>query len=89
MFIVKVLPLDERQYVSQSGEQKVFASRQLVLSDGIDTLCAELTGDLARRENWPLNEWTKVQVNCFAREYKDKNGKARFSNDLIINRIGL
>ena len=87
--VTKVMPLEERQYVSKSGEQKMFVSRQLILTDGIDTMSAEIIGEAARREDWPLSVWAKAQLVCQTREYQDKNGKTRISNEFQLIRIGL
>lgn len=89
MCVTHVLPLKERQYVSKTGEQKMFVSRQLILTDGIDTICAEIVGEAARREDWPLSVWGKVHVVCQTREYQDKNGEKRISNEFQLIRIGL
>ena len=86
--ITKVMPLEERQYV-KDGEQKRFVSRQLILTDGIDTICAEIIGETARREDWPLSVWANVQLVCKTREYQDKNEKTRVSNEFQLIRIGL
>ena len=89
MCITRVMPMEEKQYTSRAGEQKIFTSRALLLSDGIDTLCVEVIGDNARREEWPLNQWCSFSITCSTREYTDKNGKTRFSNEMIVSRIGL
>ena len=89
LYVTKVLSLEEREYTAKSGEKKVFVSRTLLLSDSLDTFSAELIGENARRQEWPLGVWANVQLTCCVREYTDKNGKARFSNELTINRIGL
>ena len=43
--IEKMLPLNDRQYKDQQGQQRVFTSLGFVLTDGIDTIYAEATGD--------------------------------------------
>lgn len=87
MFIKQVLPLSERPYTDKMGQQKIFASRPLLLSDGIDTFCAELVGDSARRDDWKIGVWTGVRMSVSTREYNDKNGTKRYSNEIIITNI--
>ena len=48
MKIQKLLPIQDRQYNDQQGQPRVFTSMGMVLTDGIDTLFAEATGDYAR-----------------------------------------
>ena len=46
--IKEQLPMRERSYTDQQGQQKVFVSVGFVLTDGINTMFAEAVGDMAR-----------------------------------------
>ena len=89
MTIQKVLPVSERQYVDRQGQQQGFVSRGIVFSDGIDTIYGELIGEQARRNDLAPDMNCCVQMTCAVREWEDKNHTTRYSNELIINRIGL
>ena len=62
MKIQKVLPIQDRQYQDQQGQQRVFTSMGFVLTDGVDTLFAEATGDYARSLVGYLNEGDTVRT---------------------------
>ena len=48
LMIKEQLPMRERSYTDQQGQQKVFVSVGFVLTDGINTMFAEAVGDMAR-----------------------------------------
>lgn len=89
MTVQKVFALNERQYTDSQGVQNVFISRGMILSDGIDTLYAELTGESARRNDLAEGQTCIVQLCCKVREWEDRNHVKRYSNEMTISRIGL
>ncbi len=89
MFIKEVLPLSERQYIDKQGAQQVYASRGFILTDGVDTLYAEVSGDKARRTDYKAEQWVAVQMTAHAREYTDKNNQKRYSNEMTITNLGI
>ena len=74
MKIQKVLPIQDRQYQDQQGQQRVFTSMGFVLTDGVDTLFAEATGDYARSLVGYLNEGDTVrtQLSMGVRDWQDQ-----------------
>ena len=46
LMIKEQLPMRERSYTDQQGQQKVFVSVGFVLTDGINTMFAEAVGDM-------------------------------------------
>ena len=89
MKIQKVLPIQDRQYQDQQGQQRVFTSMGFVLTDGVDTLFAEATGDYARSLVGYLNEGDTVrtQLSMSVRDWKDQQGQARYENRCYISTI--
>lgn len=90
MTIQQAFPLVERPYTDRNGNQALFASRGFILTDGIDTIYAEATGDYAKsiasRTFDPASAHA-VQMSFIAREWKDKDGATHYSNDARIIRI--
>ena len=73
MKIQKLLPLQDRQYNDQQGQPRVFTSMGMVLTDGIDTLFAEATGDYARSLVGHLQEgdFVRVQLSMSVRDFSN------------------
>lgn len=89
--IKQAFPLVERPYTDRNGIQTLFASRAFIFSDGIDTIHAEAVGDYARSiANVDFQPGTihAVILQFTAREWKDKDGVTRYSNEARITRIG-
>lgn len=89
MTIMKVLPVSERQYKDLNGIPRTFVSRGLLLSDGNDKIYAEITGETARRNDLEEGISCSVIMTCNARQYEDKNHDIRYSNEVVILRLGL
>ena len=89
MTIQQVMPVNEREYTDRSGQLQKFVSRGLLLSDGVDRMYAELTGEGARRTDLAAGQTCTVQMACNARRWEDKNHDERYSNDITIIRIGV
>lgn len=88
--IQQQFPLQERNYTDRNGQQQVFASRGFVLSDGIDTFYAEMTGDYARSQanvQYDANAAHTVQAQISTREYRDKDNNIRYHNEIRITKI--
>ena len=89
--IIQQGALVERPYRDCNGQQQVFASMGFTLTDGVDTFYAEMQGDLARsyRDIHPDTSLLhRVQMQMSFREYKDKDGNSRYSNEIRIIKLG-
>lgn len=89
MKIEKVLPIQDRQYTDQQGQQRVFTSMGFVLTDGIDTIYAEATGDYARSLVGHLNagDMIRVQLSMSVRDWQDQQGQTRYEVRMYISTI--
>jgi len=86
--IKQQFPLIEREYTTRQGEQKKISTRGFILDDGIDTFYAEMVGEQARNcGNYDTNVYHSVQCQIKCREWKDKDGKDHYSNEIIINKL--
>lgn len=82
--------LNERPYTDRNGQQQVFASMSWMLSDGIDTFEAEMQGDMARAfKDVELDKAVlhRVQTQMSVREFRDKDGNIRYSNEIRIIKL--
>ena len=88
--IIQEHPFKERSYTDRNGQPQTFASKGFTLTDGVDTFYAEMTGDTARA-NKDVHPDPKliyrVQAQISSREYTDKDGQPRFSNEIRIIRL--
>ena len=89
MKVSKVLSIQDRQYNDQQGQPRVFTSMGFVLTDGVDTIFAEATGDYARSLVGYLNEgdMVRVQLSMSVRDWQDQQGQTRYENRAYINAI--
>ena len=88
--LIKAHAAVQRPYTDKNGQPQVFVSRGFELSDGIDTLYAEMQGDLARvNANTAYQEGGayRVQLQMSLRRYTDAQGCERFSNEVRIIKI--
>ncbi|MBR1767946.1 MAG: hypothetical protein IJ742_04465 [Prevotella sp.] len=87
--IEKMLPLNDRQYKDQQGQQRVFTSLGFVLTDGIDTIYAEATGDYARSLVGQLNagDNVRVQLSTSVRDWQDQQGPTRYEVKAYISTV--
>ena len=88
--IKEQLPLRERSYTDQQGQQKVFVSTGFVLTDGINTVFAEAVGDMARaldqqKPNQQLPHLVDYELLC--REWQDSQQQRRFENTVRITKM--
>ena len=89
MKISKVLAIQDRQYNDQQGQPRVFTSMGFVLTDGVDTIFSEATGDYARSLVGHLNEGDKVrvQLSMSVRDWQDQQGQTRYEVRAYISTI--
>ena len=85
--ILEQLPLKERSYTDQSGQQKVFVTTGFVLTDGINKFYAEATGDMARaldqqKPSRSVPHLVSYELSC--REWLDQQQQRRFENGVKI-----
>lgn len=88
--VLQQFRLQERTYQDREGQNQVFASRGFILSTGIDTFYAEMTGDYARSQaNVQFDQGTMhiAQMQMSVREFKDKEGNTRYSNEMRITKL--
>jgi hypothetical protein len=88
--IKEQLPLRERSYTDQQGQQKVFVSTGFVLTDGINTVFAEAVGDMARaldqqKPNQQVPHLVDYELSC--REWQDSQQQRRFENTVRITKM--
>lgn len=88
--IKEQLPLRERSYTDQQGQQKVFVSTSFVLTDGINTVFAEAVGDMARaldqqKPNQQVPHLVDYELSC--REWQDSQQQRRFENTVKITKM--
>lgn len=88
--ILSQFPLVERQYVDRNGQPQVFASRGFILGDGINTMYAEMQGDLARAAaniQYDQAVLHSALLQTTMRDYRDKDGNVRYSNEVRILKL--
>ena len=91
MTIKQAFGLTERNYTDRNGIPALFSSRGFILSDGIDTVYAEATGDYARniaKVDYTIGSTYRIQMQVCPRAWKDKDGLTHYSNDVRIVKIG-
>ena len=85
-----MLPLAERSYMDKQGNPQTFASQGFVLTDGINTVYAETIGNYAKAaQALKLEQGMLVNVHLVSdvRQYMDKDGVVRYSNEVRITNI--
>jgi hypothetical protein len=90
LLIKEQLPMRERSYTDQQGQQKVFVSTGFVLTDGINTMFAEAVGDMARALDQQKPDLTTPHLVTFelsCREWLDQQQQRRFENGVRIVRM--
>ncbi len=88
--IVEDLPLRERSYNDQNGQQKVFVTKGFIVTDGINKFCAEAVGDLARaldqkKPDTSIPHLISYEITC--REWTDQQNLRRFENGIRILKL--
>lgn len=88
MLVQRIGDCRERQYTDRNGQPQTFAERCLLLSDGLNTFNAILTGDAARRAP-TIQEGTyaAVQLSFRAHSWTSTDGSERYETICYIDRI--
>ncbi len=85
--IKEQLPLRERSYTDQQGQQKIFVTTGFLMTDGINNFYAEAVGDLARAldQQKPDNQIPHlISYEMSYREWEDQQHQRRFENGVRI-----
>lgn len=87
--IQQQFPLQERSYVDRNGQNQVFASRGFVMTTGIETFYAEVTGDYARSlpQQFDQNVMHSLQAQLSVRDFRDKDGNTRYQTEVRIIKL--
>ncbi len=90
--IKEQLPMRERSYTDQQGQQKVFVSVGFVLTDGINTMFAEAVGDMdmaraleQQKPDQGVMHLVEYELSC--REWQDSQQQRRFENAVRITKM--
>lgn len=88
VIIKKQFALQEREYTTNEGERKKFATKGFILTDGLDTFFAEMTGNMARecgdlREDVPYMLQAEMQV----RAWETQDHRTAYATSVYINRL--
>lgn len=77
-----------RKYTDKNGNAQVFDSMGFILSNGIDTFYAEMTGDMARSaQPYDKNLSHMMQGNMRVNKYTDKEGVERYETKIYITKL--
>ncbi len=88
--IVEELPLRERSYQDQNGQQKVFVTKGFIVTDGVNKFCADAVGDLARaldQKKPELHVPYALSFELSCHEWTDQQQQRRFENGIRITRV--
>lgn len=88
--ILKVFPLEQREFTAKDGSNQVFQSKKVaLLFDGGSVVGELLQEKAAFYEKHPLYEHSQVFVNLQFqyKEIPSKNGGMFVSNEVIIQKI--
>lgn len=88
--IIKVFPLNSREYTDRMGQKAVFKSKGFIINAGEGNIYAEAVQETATAiEELKVQEGEAVfiQLQHVAREYKDGNGLTRYSNEVTIRQL--
>ena len=88
--IKQVLPLQQRTYTDRNGQTQVFKSKGFLLTNGNNDVYAEAIGNTAERYEQRTFDFTQHHVadlNIAVREYTDKDGVTRYSNEITLTRL--
>lgn len=87
--VVKVFSLQVREYKSKDGQQQVWKSKGLLLSDGRNSMYAEaqmLTAESIETLALSGGEVVVAHTRLIAREY-ESNGVKRYANEVVIDNM--
>jgi hypothetical protein len=88
VFIKKQFALQEREYTTENGEKKKFASMGFLLTDFMDTFYAEMTGNMAR-ECGELDRTVgyMLQSEMQVRAWETQDHRTAYATSIYINRL--
>lgn len=88
VIILKQFDCTEREYENANHERKKFATKALVVTDGMDTMYVEVTGNQARdMGTLPEDRTYQVQLEARVRSWQGQDGSTNFANSIYVNRI--
>lgn len=88
--ILEIHPLVERQFTDKEGRTQTFASKGFVLMSSRGAFYAEAVQEWAthwEKQNLKKNHVCDVALSFRCRDYKDKDGNTRYSNEIIISNM--
>lgn len=88
--IIKMFPLNSREYTDRNGQKAVFKSKGFIIYAGEGNIYAEAVQDTAtaiEELNVQEGDVVFIQLQHVAREYKDGNGVTRYSNEVTIRQL--
>jgi len=88
--IIKVFPLNSREYTDRNGQKAIFKSKGFIINAGEGNIYAEAVQDTAtviEELNVQEGEAVFIQLQHVARDYKDSNGLTRYSNEVTIRQL--
>lgn len=88
--LVKVFPLESREYTDRNGKAQQFKTKAFILHDGQSSFYAEaIQQDAESLEalNPQPEQIVSVHMVCQAREYKTKDGALKYANEFTISRM--
>lgn len=88
--IIKVFPLNSREYTDRQGQKQVFKSKGFIINAGEGTIYAEAVQETAtsiEELNVQEGDIAFIQLQHVAREYKDGNGVTRYSNEATLRQM--
>lgn len=88
--IIKVFPLNSREYTDRNGQKAVFKSKGFIINAGEGNIYAEAVQETAtsiEELNVQEGEAAFIQLQYVAREYKDGNGVTRYSNEVTLRQL--
>lgn len=88
--IIKVYPLDCREYTDRNNQKQVFKVKAFILHDGDSSIYAEaIQQDAESLEalNPQPDTVVSVHLTCVCREYKTRNDELRYSNEFTIRKM--
>lgn len=88
--IVKVYPLNSREYTDKSGQKKIFKSKAFIIHDGKSSYYVEAIQENAESIeslNAKEGDVVNVHVSCRAREFSTKDGEIKYANEITLTHM--
>lgn len=90
--ILEIMPLVQRNYNDRDGREQVFVSKGFVMMGAHGAFYAEAIQEWAShwdKQNLKKNHVVDVALSYRCRDYTDKEGVKRYSNELTITNMVL